>query len=163
MRRGISSCRKPQLPDPQFEFRRESEQRLNGTPPIGVSAFTLRSGESNRYRHGPDDTPPWVTVLAGAGGTVIFSGGMAVSVEMHNTGDLELRRDVVAIVEHVLADRPGNWRVSIIGSQGSDRWEMKITGPNAFERSYTLEGTAGEHEPHAIAALLGRMVPRRKP
>jgi hypothetical protein len=38
-----------------------------------------------------------------------------------------------------------NWRVSIVGSQANDRWEMKIVGPNAFERSYTLEGTAGEH------------------
>ena len=90
---------------------------------------------------------------------MIFSGGMAVLVEMHNTGDPELQRDVVAIIEHVLSDRPGDWRVSIIGSQGSDRWEMKIAGPNAFERSYTLERTAGEHEPHAIAALVVRMVP----
>ena len=88
---------------------------------------------------------------------------MAVLVEMYHTGDTERQRDVVVMVEHVLSDRPGDWRVSIIGSQGSDRWEMKITGPNAFERSYTLEGTAGEHEPHAIAALLARMVPRRKP
>ncbi len=93
---------------------------------------------------------------------MIFSGGMAVSVEMHNTGDPALQRDVVAIMEHMLADRPGDWRVSIIGSQGSDRWEMKITGPNAFERSYTLERTVGEHEPHAIAALVVRMVPARR-
>jgi hypothetical protein len=34
-----------------------------------------------------------------------------LSVEMHNTGDPELPRDVVVIVEHVLSDRPGNWRV----------------------------------------------------
>ena len=87
---------------------------------------------------------------------------MAVSVEMHNTGDPESQRDVVVMVEHVLSDRPGDWRVSIIGSQGNDRWEMKITGPNAFERSYTLEETAGEHEPHSIAALLARMVPARR-
>ena len=92
---------------------------------------------------------------------MIFSGRMAIAVEMQNTGDPALQRDVVAIVEHVLADRPGDWRVLIVGSQANDRWEMKITGPNAFERSYTLEGTAGEHEPRAIAALLARMVPAR--
>jgi hypothetical protein len=86
---------------------------------------------------------------------------MAIAVEMQNTGDPALQRDVVAIVEHVLADRPGDWRVLIFGSQANDRWEMKIMGPNAFERSYTLEGTAGEHEPRAIAALLARMVPAR--
>jgi hypothetical protein len=30
---------------------------------------------------------------------------MAVTVEIHNTGDAGLQRDVVAMVEHVLADR----------------------------------------------------------
>jgi hypothetical protein len=84
---------------------------------------------------------------------------MAVTVEMHNTGDPELQRDAAAIIEHVLSDRSGDWRVVIAGSQGSDRWEMKIFGPNAFERSYALEGTAGEHDPRAIAALVARMVP----
>ena len=72
---------------------------------------------------------------------------MAVLVEMHSTGDPELRADVVARIEHVLADRPGDWRVSIVGSQARDRWEMKITGPNGFERSCTLEGSSGQHEP----------------
>jgi hypothetical protein len=67
---------------------------------------------------------------------------MAFAVEMYNTGDPEVRRDVVAIVEHVLSDRPGDWRVLIIGSQDSDQWELKIFGPNGFERSYTLEGSA---------------------
>jgi len=72
-----------------------------------------------------------------------------------------VRSEIVALIEHVLSDRPGNWRVLIAGSRGSDRWEMKITGPNAFERSYALDGTAGEHEPRAIAALVARMVPSR--
>ena len=79
---------------------------------------------------------------------------MAVVVEMHNTGNPEVRSEVVAMIEHALSDRSGDWRVSIIGSQANDRWEMKITGPNAFERSYTLEGTAGEHE----AAVIGHIV-----
>ncbi len=70
---------------------------------------------------------------------------MAVTVEMQNTGDPGLQREVAATIEHALADRPGDWRVSIIGSQANDRWEMKIIGPNAFERSYTLEGSSGEH------------------
>jgi hypothetical protein len=50
---------------------------------------------------------------------------------------------------------PGEWRVSIVGSQANDRWEMKIVGPNAFERSYTLEGSADEHRPEAIRVILG--------
>src|SRR5438046_5045365 len=53
------------------------------------------------------------------------------ALEMQNTGDPALRQEVVATVEHVLSDRAGDWRVSIIGSQANDRWEMKITGPNA--------------------------------
>lgn len=85
---------------------------------------------------------------------------MAVSVEMHHTGDAASRREVAALVERVLADRPGKWIVSIVGSKGSDRWEMTIAGPNAFERSYTLEGSAGEHEPRAVAGMVARMVPR---
>jgi hypothetical protein len=94
---------------------------------------------------------------------VIFLAGMAVSVEMqHASREPVVRAEIAAIIEHALADRPGEWRVLIIGSQANDRWEMKIAGPNAFERSYTLEGAAGEHEPHVIGRLVARMVPGKK-
>ena len=86
---------------------------------------------------------------------------MPVTVETHNTGDADLQRDLVAIIEHIFADRPGNWRVEILGSQGTDRWEMKITGPNAFERSYTLEGALSQHEPPVVATIIARMLPNR--
>jgi hypothetical protein len=43
---------------------------------------------------------------------------MAVIVEMHHTGDPVLRADMVAVIEHVLSDRPGDWQVFIIGAQG---------------------------------------------
>lgn len=79
----------------------------------------------------------WFAELESA---MIFSGDMAVSVEMHHAGDPASQREVALVIEHLLADRPGDWRVSIVGSQANDRWEMKIVGPNAFERSYTLEG-----------------------
>ena len=85
---------------------------------------------------------------------------MAVTVEMQNTGNPNLQADVRAVIEHVLADRPGDWRVSIIRSRANDRWEMKIFGPNAFERSYTLEGSSGEHRPEMIRVLLGKLVPQ---
>jgi len=82
---------------------------------------------------------------------------------MHHTGRVPaVRAEIAACIEHAIADRPGDWRVSIIGSQANDRWEMKIAGPNAFERSYTLEGTAGEHEPNVIGKLVARMVQGRK-
>jgi len=87
---------------------------------------------------------------------------MAVTVEMHNSGDRALRAEVVSVIEHVLGDLPGDWRVSIVGSQANDGWEVKIIGPNAFERSYTLERIAHEHEPTVIGAIVSRMVPGRK-
>ncbi len=86
---------------------------------------------------------------------------MAVTVEMHNTGDPTLQRELEAIIEHIFADRTGDWRVVILGSQANDRWEMKITGPNAFERSYTLEGELGQHEPSTVVAIISRMLPSR--
>jgi len=87
---------------------------------------------------------------------------MAVSVEMHHTGCVPaVRSEIVPIIEHALADRPGDWRVSVIGSQATDRWEMTIAGPNAFERSYTLEGSSGQHEPQVNGSLVARMMPAR--
>ena len=86
---------------------------------------------------------------------------MSVSVEMHNTGDARLRTEVQAVVEHVLSDRPGEWNVSIVGSRAKEDWEMKVEGPNGFERSYTLLGSAGEHQPVAIGNLLLRLLPSK--
>ena len=83
---------------------------------------------------------------------------MSVSVEMHNTGDPSRGGEVAAVIEHVLSPRSGEWRVVILGSQANDQWEMNITGPNAFERSYTLEGSAGQHEPQVIRGIVARMV-----
>jgi len=85
---------------------------------------------------------------------------MAVLLEVHHAGDPGLRAEVVVAIEHVLADRPGEWRVSIVASQANDRWEMKVTGPNGFERSCTLEGSAAQHEPDVIRAIVGKMVPK---
>jgi hypothetical protein len=87
---------------------------------------------------------------------------MAVAVEMHHTGcEPGLRAEIAAVIEHALSDQMGDWKVSIIGSQANDRWEMKVIGPNAFERSYTLEGSAGQHEPQMIGKLVAMMVPGR--
>jgi hypothetical protein len=86
---------------------------------------------------------------------------MSVSRELHNTGDPGAGAEVRALVEHALSDRPGDSRVSIVGSRASDNWEMKIWGPNEFERSYTLVGSAGEHQPLVIANMLRRLLPGR--
>jgi len=83
---------------------------------------------------------------------------MPVVIELHNTGDATIGTEVQAIVEHVLSGRPGEWRVSIVGSRAKEDWEMKVEGPNGFERSYTLVGSAGEHQPMAIGNLLLKLL-----
>jgi hypothetical protein len=87
---------------------------------------------------------------------------MAVTVEMQNTGDSAARAEVIAAIEHVLADRRGDWRVSILGSHASDNWTLKIEGPAGFERSYILDGAAGEHTPEALRRLLVKLLPSGK-
>jgi hypothetical protein len=62
---------------------------------------------------------------------------MSVLVELHNTRDATIRREVQAIVEHVLSGRPGEWRVSIVGSRAKEDWELKVEGPNGFEPQTT--------------------------
>lgn len=82
---------------------------------------------------------------------------MAVVVDMQNTGDQSARTEVVAMIEHVLCDREGEWRVSIIGSRATKDWEMKVEGPKGFERTYTLLGP-DQHHPTAIRDLLVRLL-----
>jgi hypothetical protein len=49
--------------------------------------------------------------------------------------------------------------VSIAGSRASENWEMRVEGPNGFERSYTLAGSAGEHVPEVILRLILQLMP----
>ena len=84
---------------------------------------------------------------------------MGVVIELQNLGDAQLSREIVANIEHVLSDKPGEWRVSIAESHASENWEVRVEGPNGFERSYTLAGAAGEHEPEAIRSLILQLIP----
>jgi hypothetical protein len=68
---------------------------------------------------------------------------MAVSLELHNTGNPSIGAEIQALVEHHLGDRPGDWRVSIVGSRENDSWEMRILGPNGFERSLHIGRKCG--------------------
>ena len=86
---------------------------------------------------------------------------MAVVVELHNTGHVADQPEIVASIEHVLHDEPGAWRVSILGSHDNDDWEMKIEGPQGFERRYMLAGNAGEHQPEVIRTVLLKLLPAR--
>jgi hypothetical protein len=84
---------------------------------------------------------------------------MGITIELQNLGDAQLCREITAHVEHAFSDRKGDWRVSIAGSRASENWEMRIEGPNGFERSYSLSAAAGEHEPAAIRTLVRRLMP----
>ena len=85
---------------------------------------------------------------------------MGVIAELHNLGDARLSKEIATSIEHALSDCRGEWRVSIAGSRASENWEMRVEGPNGFERTYTLARAAGEHEPEAIRRLIIQMVPR---
>ena len=88
---------------------------------------------------------------------------MAVTMEMHNTGHPAQRAEVVSVIEHVLSDRPGDWQVSIVGSQANDGWELKIIGPNAFERSYAYLGHWETELAHRRVAVRVARVSARRP
>ena len=84
---------------------------------------------------------------------------MAVSVDLQHTSCVPVvRSEIGAIIEHALADRPGDWRVSIIGSQANDRWEMRITGPNHFSPTIDRNITANRECPEAAWATLSEAI-----
>ena len=85
---------------------------------------------------------------------------MGVTAELENLGDARLSKQIAASIEHALTDKRGDWRVTIAGSRASENWEMRVEGPNGFERTYTLAGAAGEHEPEAIRRLIIQLTPR---
>src|SRR5690349_5673622 len=89
-----------------------------------------------------------------AGSSSLECTGMGVTVELHNLGDAQLCRDITVLIEHAFAERGGDWRVAIAGSRAREDWEMRVEGPNGFERSYALAGSAGEHDPEAIRKLI---------
>jgi hypothetical protein len=53
---------------------------------------------------------------------------MGVLVELHNTGHVANRSDIVASIEHGFDGKSGEWRISILGSRENDNWELIIHG-----------------------------------
>ena len=86
---------------------------------------------------------------------------MGVIAELENLGDAHgCRRTLRPASNMQLSDKRGHWRVAIAGSRASENREMRIEGPDGFERTYTLAGAAGEHEPEAIRRLIIQLVSR---
>jgi len=84
---------------------------------------------------------------------------MAVTIELQNLGDAQRCRDITAYLEHSFSSREGKWRVSIAGSRLAESWDLRVEGPNGFERSYALSADAGEHEPATIGTLVLKLLP----
>jgi hypothetical protein len=84
---------------------------------------------------------------------------MGVTIELQNLGDARLCREITVQLEHAFSGRQGVWRVSISGSRAADSWDLRVEGPNGFERSYSLSRSAGEHEPVAVCAIVLRLMP----
>jgi len=87
---------------------------------------------------------------------------MGVTIELQNLGDAQLYRDITAHLEHAYSGRQGEWRTSIAGSQVAESWDLRVEGPNGFERSYALSADAGGHKPAAIRTLVLKLVPPAK-
>ena len=60
---------------------------------------------------------------------------MGVTAELENLGDARLSKEISASIEHALSERRGDGRVTIAGSRASENWEMRVEGPNGFERT----------------------------
>lgn len=80
-------------------------------------------------------------------------------IDLQNLGDADLCRELTVCLEHAFSDRRGDWRVSITGSRASSNWEMRVEGPNGFERSYSLTNETGQHEPETIRRLIAQLLP----
>jgi hypothetical protein len=48
---------------------------------------------------------------------------------------------------------------ALFGSRAADTWDLRVEGPNGFERIYSLSGAAREHEPLSISTLILKLVP----
>jgi hypothetical protein len=71
---------------------------------------------------------------------------MAVTVEMQNTGDSRVGREILVVVEHLRGDRPGEWRVLIdlpVTKCPSAEWTVSMSrrgGVNLeIERTVTVK------------------------
>ena len=83
---------------------------------------------------------------------------MGVTIELQNLGDAQLCGEITARLEHAFAERRGEWRVSIAGSRANENWDIRVEGPNGFERTYSLSSPAGGHESEAISSLILQLV-----
>ena len=79
-------------------------------------------------------------------------------MELYNTGHVASRSEIVAAIEHAFDGETGEWQVSILGSREHDDWELKIEGPQGFERRYVLAGTVGECEPDNIRSVVTKLL-----
>jgi hypothetical protein len=67
---------------------------------------------------------------------------MAVALELHDTGDSGAGAEVRVLVERALSDRPGDWRVSIVGSRENDSLKFEsLRARQITSRGYRYRNT----------------------
>ena len=84
---------------------------------------------------------------------------MGVTIELENLGDVQLSKEISASIEHAF-ERQTRGVASVDCRIAREReLELRVEGPNSFERTYTLAGSDGEHEPEAIRRRILQLVP----
>ena len=84
---------------------------------------------------------------------------MGVTIELQNLGDAQLCGGITSLIEHAFAE-PTRPLASVDCRIAREReLGMRVEGPNGFERSYTLAGSSGEHEPDAVRRLILQLIP----
>ena len=101
-----------------------------------VSGYGWRGlSAANRANRSPAIAPSIEVLLAKPFVAVSRIEETAVSLELHNTDDPGDMAEIRVLVEHALSNRPGDWRVSIVGSRENDMWPQRddlIFCPNEY-------------------------------
>jgi hypothetical protein len=79
---------------------------------------------------------------------------MPASVTTHNLGNPEKSAEIRKAVTNYFERFSQDWTVHIVGSQGNDSWEMKVSDGDGMWKE-SLE--AANHTVEAILAVLNRI------
>jgi hypothetical protein len=79
----------------------------------------------------------------------------SVSVSTNNLGSAQASGEIRGAVKSYLSTRPGDSKVSILGAQDNDTWQLKVLYGGS-ERIVSLY--AGEHSVDGVLAALKKIV-----
>lgn len=85
-----------------------------------------------------------------------------ISILANTIPNPEDRAAVDAAIKRVLADRTGDWRVSIVEPQNASYWQLAVEGPANFSWVHRFDGP-GEQDPQNIERQLRAAVDAKLP